>query len=425
MTIAVMFLILFGLLIFGVPVAVALAGASALFILFGDVPAMVVAHRVINGVDSFPLLAVPFFILAGNLMNTAGITERIFNFALALVGWMRGGLGHVNVGASVIFAGMSGAAVADAGGLGAIEIKAMRDAGYDPGFAVGITAASSTIGPIIPPSLPMVIYGVVSGASIGQLFAAGFIPGLVMALSLMLMIFYFAGRYGFKRDQPFAWSVLGHSFKRAFLSLLTPVIIVGGILSGAFTPTEAAVAACAYAMFLGLVVYRTLTLKRFLRVSFDTIETTSVVLFVVAGAAVFAWILTSNRVPEEAAALMLGISDRPWVILLMINFILLVVGCFMETVAAITILTPVLLPVAVELGVDPVHFGVIMVLNLMLGLLTPPVGMVLYVLSRVSGLPFERCVVATAPFLIPLVACLLLMTFVPAIAMWLPTLIYR
>ncbi|MBJ3763800.1 TRAP transporter large permease [Maribius pontilimi] len=425
MTIGIMFVILFGLLLFGLPVAVALAGSSALFILSGNVPPMVVAHRVINGVDSFPLLAVPFFILAGNLMNTAGITERIFNFALALVGWMRGGLGHVNVGASVIFAGMSGAAVADAGGLGAIEIKAMRDAGYDAGFSVGITAASSTIGPIIPPSLPMVIYGVVSGASIGQLFAAGFIPGLVMALSLMLMIFYFAGRYGFKRDQPFAWGVLFITFKRAFLSLLTPVIIVGGILSGAFTPTEAAVAACAYAMFLGLIVYRTLTLKRFLRVSFDTIETTAVVLFVVAGAAIFAWILTSNRVPEAAASLLLGISDRPWVILLMINLVLLVVGCFMETVAAITILTPVLLPVAVSLGVDPVHFGVIMVLNLMLGLLTPPVGMVLYVLSRVSGVPFERCVVATAPFLIPLVACLLLMTFVPAIAMWLPTLIYR
>jgi tripartite ATP-independent transporter DctM subunit len=425
MGIEVMFVILFALLVFGVPVAVALAGASAIYILSGNVPPMVVAHRVINGVDSFPLLAVPFFILAGNLMNTAGITERIFNFALALVGWMRGGLGHVNVGASVIFAGMSGAAVADAGGLGSIEIKAMRDAGYDPGFAVGITAASSTIGPIIPPSLPMVIYGVVSGASIGQLFAAGFIPGLVMALSLMLMIFYFAGRYGFKRDQAFAWKVLWLTFRRAFLSLLTPVIIVGGILSGAFTPTEAAVAACAYAMFLGLIVYRTLTLKRFLRVSFDTIETTAVVLFVVAGAAIFAWILTSNRVPEAAASLLLGISDRPWVILLMINFVLLVVGCFMETVAAITILTPVLLPVAMELGVDPVHFGVIMVLNLMLGLLTPPVGMVLYVLSRVSGVPFERCVVATAPFLIPLAACLLLMTFVPAIAMWLPTLLYR
>ena len=229
-----LFVMLFGLLVFGVPVAVSLAGASAVFIFAnGSPPTMVVAHRMINGVDSFPLLAVPFFILAGNLMNTAGITERIFNFALAMVGWMRGGLGHVNVGASVIFAGMSGAAVADAGGLGAIEIKAMRDAGYDPKFAVGITAASSTIGPIIPPSLPMVIYGVVAGTSIGQLFVAGFIPGLLMAVALMIMIAIMARTRGFGRDQAFYWPVLFSTFRRAFLSLLTPVIIVGGILSGA------------------------------------------------------------------------------------------------------------------------------------------------------------------------------------------------
>ena len=421
-----LFVMLFGMLILGMPVAVALAGASAVFVLAnGSPPPMVVAHRMINGVDSFPLLAVPFFILAGNLMNTAGITERIFNFALAAVGWMRGGLGHVNVGASVIFAGMSGAAVADAGGLGAIEIKAMRDAGYDPGFSVGVTAASSTIGPIIPPSLPMVIYGVVAGTSIGQLFVAGFVPGLLMAVALMIMIAVMARARGFGRDQAFRWSVLGSSFRRAFLSLLTPVIIVGGILSGAFTPTEAAVAACAWALFLGLVVYRTLTLRRFLRVSFDTIETTAVVLLVVAAASIFAWILTSNRVPEQFAAGLLSVSDSPWVILVLINLILLAVGCFMETVAAITIMVPVLLPIAVAIGIDPVHFGVIMVLNLMLGLLTPPVGMVLYVLSRVARISFERCVIGTAPFLVPLVAVLLLVTYVPAITMWLPTLIYR
>ncbi len=421
-----LFVMLFGMLVLGVPVAVSLAGASAIFIFFnGTPPPMVVAHRMINGVDSFPLLAVPFFILAGNLMNTAGITERIFNFALAMVGWMRGGLAHVNVGASVIFAGMSGAAVADAGGLGAIEIKAMRDAGYDPKFAVGITAASSTIGPIIPPSLPMVIYGVVAGTSIGQLFVAGFIPGMLMAVSLMIMIAIMARTRGFGRDQAFYWPVLFTTFKRAFLSLLTPAIIIGGILSGAFTPTEAAVAACAWALFLGMVVYRTLTFRRFLRVSFDTIETTAVVLLVVGAAAIFAWILTSNRVPEHFATALLAISDNPLIILILINLILLLVGCFMETVAAITILVPVLLPIAATLGIDPVHFGVIMVLNLMLGLLTPPVGMVLYVLARVAKIPFEKCVVGTAPFLVPLVIVLLLVTFVPSITMWLPTLIYR
>ena len=414
------------MLILGIPVAIALAGSALLYIATStSIPPLVVTHRMINGVDSFPLLAVPFFILAGNLMNTAGITARIFDFALALVGWLRGGLGHVNVGASVIFAGMSGAAVADAGGLGAIEIKAMRDAGYDDDFSVGITAASSTIGPIIPPSLPMVIYGVVAGASIGQLFAAGFIPGLIMALSLMIMVAVISWRRNYPRDRAFRLGVLWTAFRRAFLSLLTPVIIVGGILSGAFTPTEAAVAACAYALFLGLFVYRTLTLRRFLRVSFDTIETTAVVLFVVGAAAIFAWVLTSNRAPEVVAGMLLAVSDRPWVILLLINLILLVVGCFMETVAAITIMVPVLLPVAVELGIDPVHFGVIMVLNLMIGLLTPPVGMVLYVLARVANISFERAVVGTAPFLVPLVVVLMLITFVPSLTMWLPTLIYR
>ncbi len=426
MEIVLLFVMLFGMIAFGVPVAIALTGSSAIFILAnGTPPPLVVAHRMINGVDSFPLLAVPFFILAGNLMNTSGITARIFNFALALVGWMRGGLGHVNIGASVIFAGMSGAAVADAGGLGAIEIKAMRDANYPPGFAVGVTAASSTIGPIIPPSLPMVIYGVVAGASIGQLFAAGFVPGLMMAGALMLMVAWYARRDGYPADQPFHLPTLWTAFRRAFLSLLTPAIIVGGILSGAFTPTEAAVAACAWALVLGLIVYRTLTTRRFVRVSFDTIETTAVVLFVVGAASIFAWILTSNRVPEHFAATLLSISDRPWVILLLMNLILLIVGCFMETIAAITILVPVLLPVAVSLGIDPVHFGVIMVLNLMIGLLTPPVGMVLYVLARVAKMPFEECVVATAPFLIPLGVVLLLITFIPGLTLWLPTLIYR
>ncbi|WP_336057692.1 TRAP transporter large permease [Nitratireductor sp. CH_MIT9313-5] len=426
MLLTLLFVLLFAMIVLGVPVGIALAASSAVFIfLDGRIPDVVVIHRMVNGVDSFPLLAVPFFILAGNLMNTAGITERIFDFAKALVGWMRGGLGHVNIGASVIFAGMSGAAVADAGGLGAIEIKAMRDAKYEPGFAVGITAASSTIGPIIPPSLPMVIYGVVAGASIGQLFAAGLVPGLLMAVALMVMVAWYARKRNYPRDQAFRISILYYTFKRAFLSLLTPIIIVGGILTGAFTPTEAAIAACAWAMFLGLFVYRSLPWKRFLRVSMDTIETTAVVLFIVAAASIFAWILTSNRVPEHFASLILTVSENPIIVLLLINLILLVVGCFMETVAAITILVPVLLPIAMQMGVDPVHFGVILVLNLMIGLLTPPVGMVLYVLSRVSKVPFERCMSATLPFLVPLFLVLLAVTFVPAVTMWLPTLIYR
>ena len=426
MFIAILFIVLFGMIIVGVPIGIALAGASLIYIMIsGSVPEVVVIHRMINGVDSFPLLAVPFFILAGNLMNSAGITNRIFDFAKAVVGWMRGGLGHVNIGASVIFAGMSGAAVADAGGLGAIEIKAMKDANYDADFAVGVTAASSTIGPIIPPSLPMVIYGVVAGASIGQLFAAGLVPGLLMAVALMIMVAYFAHVRGYPRDQKFRLDVLWYTFKSAFLSLMTPIIIVGGILFGIFTPTEAAIAACFYALILGIVVYRTLSWRRLLRLSIDTIETTAVILFIVGGASIFAWILTSTRTAEAFASIILMISENPIIVLLLINLILLIVGCFLETIAAITILTPVLLPIAVHVGVDPVHFGVIMVLNLMIGLLTPPVGMVLYVLSRVANVPFERAMMATLPFLVPLVVVLAMVTFIPAVTMWLPTLIYR
>lgn len=425
-SIAFLFASVFLFLITGVPVALALAGSSLLFVLItGKVPDVVVAHRMVNGIDSFPLLAVPFFILAGSLMNAVGITNRIFAFATACVGWMSGGLGHVNIGASVIFAGMSGAAVADAGGLGTIEIKAMRDAGYDTDFSVGVTAASSTIGPIIPPSLPMVIYGVMASASIGQLFAAGFLPGLLMAGALMAMVWWYARKRKYPRDAAFSIKVLWFTFKRAFMSLMTPVIIVGGILSGAVTPTEAAAAAVAWALFLGLVWYRTLNFRRFIRVSMETIETTSIILLIVAGASIFAWILTSNKVTEHFVTMVTGLTDNPILVLLILNVILFVVGFFMETIAAITILVPVMLPVATQVGIDPVHFGVIMVLNLMIGLLTPPVGMVLYVLSRVSGVSFEQCTKATMPFLIPLILVLLLVTFIPQFSMWLPNLIYH
>ncbi len=424
MTLFLLFFILFLLLIAGAPIAVALGVSSLIFIILDGLPPVVVLHNMVNGINSFPLIAVPFFIMAGNLMNTSGITTKIFTFANAGMGWMHGGLGHVNVGASVIFAGMSGAAVADAGGLGNIEIKAMRDAGYDTDFSVGITAASSTIGPIIPPSLPLVVYGVVADTSIGQLFAAGLIPGLIMAISLMIMVAFFAKIRNYPRDERFILRNFVTSFYHAILPLFTPIIIVGGILTGIFTPTEAAIAAVAYSMFLGIVVYRTLDLKRLLRVSIDTVDITASIMMIVASSAIFAWILTANQVAQSFATNLLSFTDNRTALLLIIMLVVLVVGCFMETIAAITILTPVLLPVAITLGVDPVHFGIILILNLMIGLLTPPVGLVLFVLSKVSGVPFERCVTATAPFLIPLVAVLLLLTFVPELSMWLPHKLY-
>jgi tripartite ATP-independent transporter DctM subunit len=388
-------------------------------------PSVVVLHRMVSGIDSFPLIAVPFFILAGHLMNSAGITTRIFGFAKALVGWLHGGLGHVNIGASIIFAGMSGAAVADAGGLGTIEIKAMRDAGYDDDFSVGITAASSTIGPIIPPSLPLVIYGVMASASIGELFAAGFIPGLLMGLALMIMVALYSRKRGYPRDARFSLNRLWVKFKQAFLPLQTPTIIIGGILSGIFTPTESAIAAVVYALFLGLFVYRSLTWRHILRVSMDTIETSAAILMIVASATIFAWILIDQQVAVMLGDALLGFSQNKTVILIIIMMVVLLIGCFMETIAAITILVPVLLPIAEKVGIDPVHLGIIVILNLMLGLLTPPVGMVLYVLSKVSGVKFEKCVIATAPFIVPLLIVLAMITFFPDIAMWLPNVAYR
>ena len=414
------------LLTIGVPVAIALGGASLLYVIVEGVqPHLVVLHRMVGGTDSFPLLAIPFFIMAGSLMNSSGITARIFGFAMALVGWLRGGLGHVNVVASIIFAGMSGTAVADAAGLGMIEIKAMKDQGYDLDFSVGITGGSSTIGPIIPPSLPMVIYGVMANASIGQLFAAGFLPGLTMGLTLMAMVFWFAHTRNYRRDVRFSVPNLWVATKKAFLPLMTPIILVGGMVTGVFTPTEAAIAATVYALVLGVCVYRTLSLKRLIKISFETIETTAIILLIVAGASIFGYLITTSKITDHVADAVLAITTQPWAVLLLVNIFLLIVGCFMETIAAITILVPVLMPLVERIGVDPVHFGVIMVLNLMIGLLTPPVGMVLYVLARVANISLDRTTRACAPFLIPLIATLAIVTYWPSMVMLLPNLFYK
>lgn len=420
-----MFALAFMIIVTGLPVAFCLAGAAYVYIMIsGLAPDIVIAHRLINGMDSFPLLAIPFFILAGTIMNSVGITNRLFDFAKALVGWLPGGLGHVNVGASIIFAGMSGAAVADAGGLGTIEIKAMRDAGYDPEFSVGITASSSTIGPIIPPSLPMVAFGVMASCSVGQLFAAGFIPGLLMGAALMVMVAYIAHKRKYPRSDRFSIRFLIVSFKGAFLSLVTPGIIVGGILTGIFTPTEAAIGAVVYAILLGLF-YRTLTWQKLISISMETIETSATIMMIIGAAAVFAWILTTNQIAVHFAEFVTDHFTSKFMILLTINIILLIVGCFLEPIAAITIMVPVLMPLANQVGLDVIHLGVLMVLNLMIGLLTPPVGTVLYVLSRVSGIKFERCLAGTAPFFVPLLIVLLLVTYVEGFSLFLPNLIYR
>jgi tripartite ATP-independent transporter DctM subunit len=408
-------------LIAGVPVFIALAGSSLIYTHFlAGIPDFVILHRMAGGIDSFPLLAVPFFILAGNLMNSVGITNRIYNFAVALCGWMRGGLAHVNIIGSVIFAGMSGTAIADAAGLGTIEIKAMKDHGYGTEFSVGVTAASATLGPIIPPSLPFVIYGMMANVSIGALFMGGFIPGAVMTIFMMLYVTYCARRYNLGRDQLFNWKVLGLTFIAALPPLLTPAIIMGGMTFGWFTPTEAAIAACAWAMILGVFLYRSLSFKQFYKVTLDTVETTAGVLLIVGAASLFGWVLTTTRITEYAAEALLSYTSNRYVILLLINVLLLIVGCFLEPIASISILVPVLMPVITKVGIDPVHFGVVMTLNLMIGLLHPPLGMVLFVLARISKLSIERTTMAILPWLIPLLASLVAITLIPELTLWLP-----
>lgn len=452
-----------GLMLCGLPVAVAMAGGSLVYILVsGSVPDIVLAQRMIAGIESFPLLAVPFFILAGNLMNIAGITGRIYNFAVALVGWMKGGLGQVNIIGSVIFSGMSGTAIADAAGLGSIEIKAMKDHGYSTEFAVGVTAASATLGPIIPPSLPFVIYGMMANVSIGALFVAGILPGLFMTLLMMVTVAYFAHRNGWGSDVAFHWGRLGSATLEilvvlafpmavwlavkagvsvnlatgvafvvlllldwrfnfsAVLALMAPVILIGGMTMGWFTPTEAAVAAVIWALFLGLVRYRSMTVRTLAQATFETIETTASVLFIVTAASIFAWLLTTTQAAQALADWILSITSNKWVFLLLANLLILFVGCFIDTIAAITILVPILLPIVLKLGIDPLHFGLIMTLNLMIGLLHPPLGMVLFVLARISKLSVERTTMAILPWLVPLMLALVAITYIPAITLWLP-----
>src|SRR5947207_2934598 len=462
----VLIFVFIAVLLAGVPVFIALAFSSLLYTHFiAHIPDFVILHRMAGGLDSFPLLAVPFFILAGNLMNSAGITNRIYDFAVATCGWMRGGLAHVNIFGSVIFAGMSGTAIADAAGLGTIEIKAMQDHGYSTEFSVGVTAASATLGPIIPPSLPFVIYALFANVSVGALFLAGILPGAVMAILMMLTVAFYAHKNKWGADVPFQWPrvlrALGElaivllwptliwvavdqfdadstltvvlalvllfaaDWKlkfQAVLPIMTPVLLIGGMTTGVFTATEGAIAACVWALVLGLVWYRTLHWRKLIKVSMDTIETTAAVLFIVAAASIFGWMLTATRTTEMIAAWVLSVTHSQWGFLLLANLLMLFVGCFLEPTAAITILVPILLPIVRQLGIDPVHFGLVMVLNLMIGLLHPPMGLVLFVLARVAKLSVERTTIAILPWLGPLLISLALVTYIPSISLWLPNL---
>jgi len=407
----------------GAPIWLTMALAGSVFVLTQHIDSIIIVQQQVSAANSFTFVAAPLFILMGHVMNNAGVTNRIFDFALALVGWLRGGLCHANVIASMIFAGMSGSAVAEAGGLGTVEIRAMRDAKYPIDMAAGLTAAAATIGPIIPPSLPMVVYGAAAEVSVGKLFIAGVIPGVLMGVALMVLCSVMARRLELpKGDFPSA-SLIWRKFRDAVWALMTPVVLLVGMMSGVFTPTEAAAVATLYALILGLFVYRSFSLRRLPRLVLDTIETTGVVMTLVMVAKLLGWCLAISRIPQLAGGALSGLSANPLVYLLIVNLLLLFVGCFMEGIAAMLILIPILVPAAMKLGIDPVHFGLVFVLNLMIGTVTPPVGVVLYVVSNIAKISFERISRAIVPFLIPLLVVLAGITLWPPLTTWLPQLL--
>jgi tripartite ATP-independent transporter DctM subunit len=391
---------------------------------FGDLldprTSSMIARLAFAKIDNFLLLAIPFFLLAGRLMNTGGITSRLFSFVSLTVRPFKGGLGHANVLASMVFAGMSGSATADAVGLGAVEMKAMLDEGYDRNFSAAITAASSLIGPIIPPSIAMVAYGVQAEESVGALFMGGIVPGIILALAFMAYVGYCAHRYNYPSGKLATLKELVNGFWRAFFPLMTPVIIVGGIYSGVFTPTEAAAMAAFYAIFLGLFVYREFGMRHLLQEIRGTMIDCSVIMLIIAFTSSFGVVMIRGQIPSSLANLLTQLTDNATILLLLFTVFWLIVGFFMAQTPAILILTPILLPTAERFGVDPIHFGVVMTLALTLGLLTPPVGMVLYALVRVTGAPFERLVVLVLPYVAITLGVVILLILFPQLVLFLP-----
>ncbi|MCR4706864.1 MAG: TRAP transporter large permease [Clostridiales bacterium] len=407
------------LLLIGVPISIAIGASAVLGCMQLGYPMIVIGQKMVTGIDSYLLIAIPLFILAGNLMNSGRITEKIFNFAKEVVGWIPGGLGHANIVASVIFAGMSGSATADAGGLGTIEMEAMTTNGYDSEFSAGVTAASSVIGPIFPPSIPLIIYGATASVSVAKLFMGGVVPGLVMGVALMVLVYVFAIRRNYERH-PFNLRALAKQFVSSILSLVTPIIILLGFTTGIFTPTEASSIAVAYSLLIAWLVYRTMTWKDFKKCLLESAITSANTLFIIGTSTLFTYVLVREGVSKQIADFILGISSNPFVILLIINIVLLILGMFMEPGAILTLMLPVLLPIVKELNLDLVHFGVVMVLNLMIGQVTPPFGVCLFVISDVGKVKLDKLYKAILPFLIPLILVLFLCTYVPGIVTALP-----
>ena len=409
-----------GLLLLGLPIGFAMLGSSMLVIGLEGIPVSVVAQRVATSVQSFPLLAVPLFTLAGSLMNESGISERLFNFTRAFVGHIRGGLAQTAIVGNVFLSGISGSSVADCAATSRVFVPQLTQAGYGQGFAAAVCAAAATLGPIIPPSILMVIYAWQANVSLGDLFIAGLIPGLIMALAMMLVIGITAHQRGFPKDAGFSGQRLWHAFKEALWALAMPILILVGFRMGVFTATEIAAVACAYSLIVGLFVYRTLTWKGLPEILLTTGRETAAILVIAAGAAPFGWILGVEQAPQHVAELLTSISREPWVILLILNIALLIAGMFMETLAIMIILVPILIPLLTELQINLLHFGIVLLVNLVIGQITPPVGVLMFVASSVSKTHLGSIVKEIGPFVFALIAALALLTYVPGLSTWLP-----
>jgi C4-dicarboxylate transporter DctM subunit len=420
---------IFGVLIFfimiGLPIAISMGLTAVIFFVgLGETEVLcMIPARMYSSTTSFTLLAIPFFILTGNLMNAGGITNRLFRFAQNLVGHLKGGLAHVIVVSAMIFAGMTGAAVAEAAAIGTVGLEGMTKRGFDSKFCTAIIASASTIGPVIPPSIPLVIYGSITGTSVGRLFLGGFIPGFLMGIALMIIVYVVSGRRNYPRERRATFRELLDSILGALSAAFTPVIIIGGMVTGIFTPTEASVAATIYALILTMFLYKEVKLKDLPRILWETLESSVRVLFIISAAGIFGWLLIHQRVPETVIKGLLSLSGNPWVVLLIINFILLMLGCFMEGISVLLLTIPVFVPVITKLGIDPVHFGLIMTLNSMIGLLTPPVGMVLYTMSSISKIPVWDLAHELRWHIIALMVVLGLITQVPSITTFIPNLL--
>ena len=421
--VAMMFIIFLVLLLIGVPIAFSL-GLSSLFYLFtNNIPLTVISQKFYSGMDSFTLLCIPGFMLAGALMNGGGITRRILNFCNSFLGHFRGSLALVNIVASMVFAGISGTAIADVCSLGSMLIPAMVDDGYDDDFSVAVTAASSVVGPIIPPSVPMVIAGSCVSISVGKMFQAGIIPGILLGMALCIPTYIISVKRNYPRHDRAGWKVRLETTKDAIWAMLMPVILLGGILSGVFTPTEASIVTCVYALVVGVFVYKEIQITDVPRIVWENIRACASIIVLIGLANVFAYILTAERIPQMVANSILSITDNRIVVILLINVVLLFVGMFMESLAAILITFPVLLPVATAVGMEPVHVALMASLNLMLGLTTPPVGMCVCTGAQIGKISAFKAFKATIPFLATSLIVLMLVSFIPQLTLWIPSIL--